>query len=55
MGQREVQIQADGGRAEPIQWKADLIPLLHGFVFVCCRCGMPAVVVSFLLIDCLVD
>jgi hypothetical protein len=28
MGQREVQIQADGARAEPIQWKSCLIPLM---------------------------
>ena len=28
MGQREVQIQADGARAEPAQWKSRLIPLL---------------------------
>ncbi len=28
MGQREVQIQADGGRAEPIYWKSCLIPLM---------------------------
>jgi hypothetical protein len=56
MGQCEVQIQADaGGRAEPLHWKSCLIPLAHGFELVCFRCGIPAVVVSFLLIDCLVD
>ncbi len=55
MGQCEVQIQADGGRAERIHWKSCLIPRMHGFELVCFRCGIPAVVVSFLLIDCLVD
>jgi hypothetical protein len=28
MVQREVQIQADGARAEPIQWRSCLIPLM---------------------------
>ena len=28
MGQCEVQIQADGARAEPIHWKSCLIPLM---------------------------
>ena len=55
IGQREVQIQADGGRAEPIHWKSCLIPRMHGFELACFRCGIPAAVVSFLLIDCLVD
>ena len=55
MGQCEVQIQADVGRAEPIHWKSCLIPLMHGFELVWFRCGIPAVVVSFLLIDCLDD
>jgi hypothetical protein len=55
MGQCEVQIQADGGRAEPIHWKWCLIPRMHGFELACFRCGIPAAVASFLLIDCLVD
>ncbi len=55
MGQCGVQIQAGGGRAEPIHWKSCLVPLIHGLELVCSRCGIPAVVVSFLLIDCLVD
>ena len=55
MGQCEVQIQADGGRAEPIHWTSCLIPRMRGFELVWFRCGIPAVVVSFLLIDCLVD
>ncbi len=46
--QCEVQIQADGGRAEPNHWKSRLIPLMHGIELVCVRCGIPAVVVSFL-------
>ena len=54
MGQCEVQIQADGGRAETVHWKSCLIPLMHGLELVCSRCGIPAAVVSFLLIDCLV-
>ncbi len=57
MGQREVLIQADGARAEPIKRKSCLIPLMAwariGFSF-CFRCGMPAVVGSFSLIDGLV-
>jgi hypothetical protein len=32
-----------------------LIPRMHAFELVCFRCGIPAAVVSFLLIDCLVD
>ena len=28
MGQREVQIQADSARAEPVHWKSCLIPLM---------------------------
>ncbi len=57
MGQCEVQIKADGARAEQTHWKLCLIPLMHGFeLAVCFRCGMPAaqVAVSFLLINCLV-
>ena len=44
MGQCEVQIQADGRRAEPIHWKSCLIPLMHEFELVRSRYGMPAVV-----------
>ncbi len=55
MGQWEVQIKADDGRAEPIRWKSCLIPLMHGFELVCFRCGMPAAVVSFLLRTLLID
>ncbi len=55
IGQREVQIQADGRRAERVHWKSCLIPRMHAFELVYFRCGMPAVVVSILLIDFLVD
>jgi hypothetical protein len=45
-GQCEVQIQVDGGRAEPIQRKSCLIPLAHGFELeqACFRCGIPVTV-----------
>ncbi len=41
MGQREVQIQADGGRAELAHWKSYLIPLMHELELVsgCFRYG----------------
>ncbi len=55
MGQCEVQIQADGRRAEPIHWKSPCLigtaitgmitgPLMHGFELARFRCGMPAAV-----------
>ncbi len=46
----EVQIQADGGRAERVHWKSCLISPMHGFELVCFRCGIPAVV-CFVLAD----
>jgi hypothetical protein len=43
-----------GVRRAPFHWKSCLIPLIHGLelVLVCFRCGIPAAVVSFLLVDC---
>jgi hypothetical protein len=38
-----------------VGYHTGLIPLMHGLELVCFRCGIPAVDVSFLLIDCLVD
>ena len=54
MGQREVQIQADGARAEPIYWKSRLIPLMAWVRTRLFPLQDATVVASFLLIDGLV-
>ena len=54
MGQCEVQIQADGGRAEPIHWESCLIPLMAWVRTRLFPLQDAAVVASFLLIDGLV-
>ncbi len=48
-------VGACGANSVEIVFDSCLIPRMHGFELVCFRCGIPAVVVSFLLIDCLVD